>query len=47
LRFAEAEFFLEVLVHDIDHAVAEAPEQEQGGDERERESDIAAAGDGE
>ena len=32
--------FLEVLIHDVDHAVAECPEEEEGADERERERQI-------
>ena len=40
LRLAQAQFVLEVLVHDVDHAVAEPPQEKQRRDEHEGEGDI-------
>jgi hypothetical protein len=40
LGLAEAEFLLEVLVHDVDHAVAHSPKEEQRTDENKREHEV-------
>ena len=40
LCFGEAEFLLKVLVHDVDHAVAKAPEQKQRADQNERKHQV-------
>ena len=40
LGFAEAEFLLEVLVHDVDHAVAESPEEKQRAHQDEYERQV-------
>ena len=38
----QVQFLLEVLVHHVDHAVAEAPQGEQRGDEHEDAEEVAA-----
>ena len=42
LGASEMKLVLEVLVHDIDHAVAETPEEEEGTDEDEGDEVVAA-----
>ncbi len=42
LGASEVKLVLEVLVHDIDHAIAEAPEEEEGTDEDEGDEVVAA-----
>jgi hypothetical protein len=38
------QLFLEVLVHHVDHAVAESPQEKEGGDEDEGEDQAFAVG---
>jgi len=42
LGFAQSQFGLKVLVHDINHSVANSPEEEQRTDEYERDDQIFA-----
>ena len=40
LRLVQVEHLLEVLVHDVDHAVAHGPDEEQRADKNEREHEV-------
>src|SRR5438132_7952867 len=40
LGLREAEFLLEMFVHDVDHSVAESPKEEKGADEDEGERQV-------
>ena len=42
LRFRQMQFILKVLVHRVNQAIAESPEQKQRGDKNKREHDILA-----
>src|SRR5581483_11164134 len=42
LRLRQVQLLLEVLVHDIDHAVAQSPEEEQRTYENKREGEAAS-----
>jgi hypothetical protein len=47
LRQRQVQLLLEVLVHDVDHPVAEAPQEEQAAHEREGQDEVAPVPDGE
>ena len=47
LRQVQMQLLLEVLVHDIDHAVAKPPEREQEHEQEKRERDVASVFDDE
>ena len=42
LRLVEVQLLLKVLVHDVDHAVADSPEEEQRADQDEGEDQVGA-----
>src|ERR1700694_2307291 len=44
LRFSQMQFVLKVLVHHVDHSVADSPKQEKGTDQDEREHYVLAIG---
>jgi hypothetical protein len=44
LRLVEVEFLLKMLVHHIDHAVADSPQEEQRTDQDKREDQVGSIG---
>ena len=42
LRQGQVQFLLEMLVHHVDHPVAESPKEKQRTDENERERQVSA-----